>query len=127
MPYCPKCHYEYTGDVEMCPDCDVKLVAELPEDDDFDETIYKDWVRVARFRSDQYAKMVLEALHSKDIPAVIYSGAGHFGITGQMGMSSYLPILGTYSLLVPKEYVDVACFEGEALLGEEWQNSRVDE
>lgn len=125
MPYCPKCHYEYTGDIDTCPDCDVKLVAEMPQE--FDETDYKDWVRIARFRSEQYAKMVIEALHSKDIPAVIFSGAGYFGATGQMGLSSFSPIDGAYSLMVPTEYVDVACFEGEALLGEEWEKSRVDD
>ncbi len=127
MPYCPKCHYEYTGDIEMCPDCDVKLVPELPADEDFDETVSKDWVRIARFRSEQYAKMILETLRSKDIPAVIYSGAGYFGATGQMGWSSFAPIDGAYSLMVPREFVDAAGFECEALLGEEWEKSRVDE
>jgi hypothetical protein len=100
-------------------------VDELPDDSDFDETVYEDWVRIARFRSEQYAQMVLDALRSKDIPSVIFSGAGHFGITGQMGLSSFRPIDGAYSLLVPKEYIDEADFEGSSLLGEEWENSRV--
>lgn len=30
MPYCPKCRYEYRADVTKCPDCDEKLVDELP-------------------------------------------------------------------------------------------------
>lgn len=30
MPFCPECKYEYRPDIETCPDCDVKLVDELP-------------------------------------------------------------------------------------------------
>ncbi len=123
MPYCPNCHYEYTDDVDKCPDCDVKLVPEIPED--FDETVYENWVRIARFRSEQFAQMVLETLRSKDIPAVVFSGAGYFGMTGQMGLSSFSPIDGAYSLLVPEKYIKDADFEGESLLGDEWEKSKV--
>lgn len=125
MPYCPKCHYEYNPEVFECPDCCVALVAEIPED--FDEKIYENWVRVVRFRSEQYAHMILEALRSKEIPSVIVSGAGHFGITGQMGVSSFRPVDGGYSLMVPAEFVDRANFEGNALLGDEWEKSKADE
>jgi hypothetical protein len=41
MPYCPKCRYEYIEGVEECPDCDVKLVEEMPPEEE-DEDILRD-------------------------------------------------------------------------------------
>lgn len=32
MPYCPVCRYEYVKSMTTCPDCDVNLVDELPEE-----------------------------------------------------------------------------------------------
>ncbi|SYZ72990.1 conserved hypothetical protein [Candidatus Zixiibacteriota bacterium] len=36
--FCPKCHYEYEIGITECPDCGIKLVAELPPDDEIDYT-----------------------------------------------------------------------------------------
>ena len=33
MAWCPKCRYEYRDGIEMCPDCKVALVDELPSED----------------------------------------------------------------------------------------------
>jgi len=33
MPFCPKCKYEYREGIEVCPDCDVKLVPKLHEEE----------------------------------------------------------------------------------------------
>ena len=127
MPYCPKCRYEYNPGIAVCPDCDEQLVAALPEepDADDDEEVYDDWVQIGRLTSTQYAEMVIEALQAKDIPAVLHSGSGHFGETGQMGPSSFRPVGGGYSLWVPREFADDADQEAEVILGELWQKSRL--
>ncbi|MFO7897208.1 MAG: DUF2007 domain-containing protein [Candidatus Cloacimonadales bacterium] len=41
--YCPKCRAEYVAGKTECPDCHVKLVENLPPED---EVIYKDFVTV---------------------------------------------------------------------------------
>ncbi|UCC44388.1 MAG: hypothetical protein JSU65_00200 [Candidatus Zixiibacteriota bacterium] len=125
VPFCPNCEYEYKAGVSTCPDCEEPLVDKLPEEEEESETEYDDWVHMARLNSDQYARMLLEALHAKDIPAVIRSGTGHFGQTGQMGTSSFRPVGGGYSLFVPQEFLQQADTEAELLLGEEWHAARL--
>ena len=34
MPWCPKCKNEYVEGILICPDCEIDLVDELPEDTD---------------------------------------------------------------------------------------------
>jgi hypothetical protein len=127
MPFCPKCRYEYESGVSVCPDCDEPLVAELPplesDDPSADLSRYRDWVQLARMSSPEYAELVLQALRSKDIPAVILSGTGHFGITGQMGATAFRAVGGGYSLMVPSEHIFEADQEGRSVLGQDWDNS----
>lgn len=126
MPYCPRCEYEYAPGVETCPDCGARLVDELPEERwlNREELDHGKWIAVARLKSSQYAEMILEALRAKSIPAVILSSTGYFGRTGQMGISAFLPIAGSYSVMVPREYAEDADQEGETILGDEWRASR---
>ena len=86
---------------------------------------YKDWIQLARLTSYQYAQIIVEALRDKDIPVVIHSGAGYFGLLGQMGPSSFRPIDGAFSIMVPREFVVDADREAEAILGDEWKNARL--
>jgi hypothetical protein len=124
--FCPKCRYEYTQMVTVCPDCNEQLVTRLPdESNELDDGKSYDWVQIGRLTSDQYAEMVLEALHSKDIPAVILGGGGHFGQTGQMGPSSARPVGGGFSLMVPREFVTQANEEAQAILGDEWEQAKL--
>lgn len=123
MPFCPSCHYEYDDDVFTCPDCEVELVDELPEESD--EPEYEDWTALARLNSEQEMEMVQEVMRNEGIPVVVQSGTGHFGVTGQMGMSSFRPIGGGYSLLVPYEFLERADRIGSGLLGEEWDKLRL--
>ncbi len=128
MPYCPNCRYEYQDSVTVCPDCNETLVSDLPaetENDSPDDRKYQDWVQIARLTSPQYAEMIVEGLRARDIPAVIQSGTGHFGITGQMGPSSFRPIGGGYSLMVPREHVAAADREAALILGDEWEKSKL--
>jgi hypothetical protein len=124
--FCPECRYEYKTGVTTCPDCGATMVATLPEKDPENEAArYQNWVHVARLTSSISAQMLLDVLRSKNIPAVILSGSGHFGQTGQMGPSSFRPIDGAYSLMVPQEFVSDADAEAEALLGDEWKKARL--
>lgn len=126
--FCPKCRYEYIEGTEVCPDCGEKLVEELPPRKEVggpdDPARFDDWIEIGRLTSQQYADMALESLRVKGIPAVILSGAGYFGQTGQMGISSYLPAGGAYTLVVPEEYVRDANLEMESVLGDEWLKAR---
>jgi len=143
MPFCPKCHYEYLPTVSICPDCEVRLVAQLPlEPEEPEESggpedwhepeepenleSFDNWIPVARFTSTQYADMVLEALQSKDIPAVLSDKTGYFGQTGQMGISGNPPIEGAVvTLFVPQEFSVDADQEGRIILGDEWDKAKL--
>ena len=122
MPFCPSCKYEYQAGMTICPDCDVALVASLPEEEDDGE---KDWAPLARIMSQQVAEMVAEALEAKGISALVYSGAGYFGQAGAMGVSSYQPVGGGFTIMVPRESIEDADREGEVILGEEWQKAKL--
>jgi len=129
MPFCPKCRYEYNTGTSICPDCDEPLVDRLPDKSESDpnNTLadYDNWVCIGRLTSSIYANMINEVFREKEIPVVVLSGTGHFGQTGQMGASSFRPIDGAYSILVPEEYVEDADQEAEIILGEDWTKFRV--
>lgn len=122
MPFCPNCRYEYNPGVSKCPDCDVELVASLPEEPQ--GKVYERWIQLARLSSLQYTHMLEQALHEKEIPIVVQSGAGHFGVTGQMGISAR-PIGGGYSIMVPEEFVVAADSVASGMLGEEWEAAKL--
>jgi hypothetical protein len=129
MPYCPKCKYEYRPGIEYCPDCHERLVYSLPDDIIEDEPDiyagYDDWLPLARLTSLQFAEMVVEGLKAKNIPVVMLSEAGHFGITGQLGMGTYRPVGGGYLIMVPEAFADDADREAELMLGDEWVKARL--
>jgi len=128
MPFCPKCRYEYNPHVSKCPDCEETLVSELPPEEEgtfVDAEQYDDWVQLARFNSDGHAHMIEDALRSSGIPVVVLSGAGHFGQTGQMGFSSFRPVGGGFSMVVPAEFAEQADQIGGSILGEIWMKARL--
>ena len=126
MPFCPKCKYEYRPEISECPDCGVRLVASLPlEPEAADEKQY-DWTPVARITSPDYGSMIVETLRNKDIPAILTDSSGHFSKIGAVGMSSFQPVAGVgTTLLVPKEFVEEAAGEAQAIFGEEWEHIKL--
>lgn len=127
MPFCPSCRYEYEEGTVVCPDCDAKLVAELPplpDDGDDAERSEGEWVALARLTSSGMAEMVVEGLRAKDIPALINSGVGYFGAAGTQGLSSFAPVGGGYTILVAADHLEDAIAEAKILLGENWEKSK---
>lgn len=129
MPFCPTCRYEYSAETFKCPDCDQWLVAQLPPEEegasDNDGPEEFDWVPLALITSDLSADMLVEVLHDKDIPAVVLSGGGFFGRTGQMGLTSFNAAGVGFIVAVPKEYIEAADTEGAGILGEDWPKVRL--
>ncbi len=129
MPFCPKCRYEYRPDISVCPDCNEKLVSHLPErlesHEKYDTVDFKNWIPLARFDSQITAEMIIDVLRSKGLPAVILSGAGYFGLTGQMGLGSFRSIGGAYTVMVSKDFADEAAGEASAILGDEWETVKL--
>jgi len=68
MPYCPKCGYEYEVGVDVCSDCDVDLVNELPPPIP-EEYQNEEWVELYSFPGTLYAGMAIELLYREGIPA----------------------------------------------------------
>ena len=126
MSFCPKCRCEYREGIMECADCHTKLVPMLPEEQPPDYTPdYEDWIQLARLTSQPSAEMIVEGLRAKSIPVVVLSGAGHFGLLGQMGPSSFRPVGGGYSVLIPKDYVARANHEAGLILGDEWEKAKL--
>jgi len=111
-----------------CADCHVLLVSylpPLPNENDEDDQASVEWVQIARLTAREYAEMLVESLHAKDIPAVILSGSGHFGFIGAMGATAVYPAGGGFSIAVPKENVAEADAEGAALFGDDWEKAKL--
>ena len=125
MPFCPRCKCEYNEGIDTCADCDERLVAQLPVET-VDPSDDIDWVPLARLTSPQYAEMVREVLEAKSIPVTVLSSTGHFGITGQMGFSSYRPIGGMYTVMVARNSLEDATGEAETVLGDAWEHAKIE-
>lgn len=84
MPYCPECLVEYTEGVDICSDCDVKLLPGLPPEpmDNPDDEI--DSVLLVKPETVMQAMFVAEALDDAGIPYV----ARGLGITDSIGGSA---------------------------------------
>ena len=124
MPYCPECRYEYKEGVFRCPECDQPLVESLSDMIEGEES-YKDWIALAKLTSLQFAEMLEESLRNSHVPVVILRGTGFFGKTGQMGMTSFQPAGGVYTVMVPREYVGDADAHGQSIMGEDWVKARL--
>ncbi len=75
MPFCPKCRCEYENDVQICADCEVDLVAELPPEipEEYSEA---EWVELCTFPGTLYARMAVDLLNKEGISAYSQSFFG---------------------------------------------------
>jgi hypothetical protein len=82
MAFCPFCRVEHPATLTHCPDCGVRLVAELPLMESPAAPVEE--VPVKRFRSQIEAEMWAEILEDAGIPTVLVPlgpGSGGFGIS----------------------------------------------
>ncbi len=73
MPYCPECRDEFQEWVEVCPDCNVALVRELPvlpEREVTDEPL----VHIATAPNEPLANMWVGILENEGIHSLLKSG-----------------------------------------------------
>ena len=69
MPYCPKCRDEFRAGAEICPDCNVALVEELPplpEEKSRERLVY-----IATVSGEPEAEIVSGILEENDIRCLI--------------------------------------------------------
>ncbi len=126
MPFCPHCKYEYKPIVTTCPDCGATLVDRLLEEDSTKSSDRgKEWVALARLTSQHLAEMLKGALEAAQIPVIVNSETGHFGQSGQLGVSSFIPVGGGYVVFVPNEFVFDAEQEARLILGEDWDKVKI--
>lgn len=88
MQYCPKCGAEYRDDIQICADCDVELVNDMPPEipEDYQDV---EWVELIAFPGSLYAQMAVEMLHREGIPAYYQSIFGGSSL-GMQGGADYL-------------------------------------
>ena len=126
MPFCPKCKYEYRPEISECPDCGERLVASLPLEPEVADDPQYDWTPIARITSPQYGSMILEVLRNKEIPAILSDSSGHFSKIGAVGVSSFQPVAGVgTTLMVPREFVEEAAGEAQAIFGNDWKHMKL--
>ena len=100
MPFCPLCKSEYSPGTRRCPDCEVDLIEELPEEADLeeaDEDLPEDLVLLYSTRNRVYAEFLKETLENSNIPCYMKSsgsfleeGLGYVA-KGKKGYKIYVP------------------------------------
>ena len=71
MPFCPECGYEYVAGIARCPDCNAKLVEELPPEKI--DTKELELVPLYDLPGIVYSEMVKEVLEKEGIECFIKS------------------------------------------------------
>ncbi len=67
MPFCPRCKYEFAEGLDICPDCNAKLVDKIPEEHE----VSIKWVLLSTLSSPIMAEMVKETLENHGIRSFI--------------------------------------------------------
>ncbi len=74
MAFCPNCEAEYKEGINVCPDCNMELVAELTEANKVHDTSDGEPVALQSFKSSAEAEMVHEVLASNNVRSFVQGG-----------------------------------------------------
>lgn len=121
MPFCPKCAFEYSNELRVCPDCVVALVDHLPVKGTTVATSPDDsWVRVCTVGDGLTSKMICGLLDSNNIPSMTMASAFH-QTDDQAGsiMSADLTPSKNEVVMVPREFRKEAELLLLAILGDD--------
>jgi hypothetical protein len=95
--FCPKCRFEYNPGVNVCPDCEIELVSQLPAEDD-PEVAYDEPVPVFESGDMSVLLVAQSMLENEDIPFWLKgSMVADYVSGGGMGLN---PAGGPYKVLV---------------------------
>ena len=99
MSFCPKCRAEYVEGVEMCPDCQIMLVQELPPKD---EVGYIDLVELQRVPDEVSGVMMKGILENSGVNVILRAAK----IPWYNGIASTWSTSYWGKILVPKEELE---------------------
>jgi hypothetical protein len=107
MPFCPLCKAEYSSGTKRCPDCEVDLVEELPEEADLEgaggeEELPEDLVLLYSTRNKVYAEFLKETLENSNIPCYMTSSGSFL----EQGLGYVAKGKAGYKIYVPRDKYD---------------------
>jgi hypothetical protein len=107
MPFCPLCKAEYGAGAKRCPDCEVDLLEELPEEADLEdlsgeEDLPEGLVLLYTTRNKVYAEFLKETLENSNIPCYMTSSGGVF----EEGLGYVTKGKGGYKIYVPEDKLE---------------------
>lgn len=107
MPFCPLCKAEYGAGSKRCPDCEVDLLEELPEEADLEELggeeeLPEGLALLYATRNKIYAEFLKETLENSNIPCYMTSSGGFF----EEGLGYVTKGKGGYKIYVPDDKLE---------------------
>jgi len=98
MVFCPKCSAEYSVTFDVCAECGVDLISDIPLEipEGCDDG---DWIELHTFPGNLYANMAVELLMREGIPSYSISNQGSAASSGH---SDYLNSNSTVYVLEPE-------------------------
>lgn len=98
MPFCPQCTAEYKLEVSTCPDCQVDLVAQLPQTE---FTEYGDWSTVESVPNELAGNILQSVLQEDGIPVYLrcHDVPNYGAVKGNASQSEWGDVLVPANLL----------------------------
>jgi hypothetical protein len=102
MPFCPLCKSEYGSGTKRCPDCEVDLVEELPEEAEMEDSegeLPENLILLYSTRNKVYAEFLKETLENSDIPCYMKTSGSFL----EEGLGYVTKKRGGYKIYVPED------------------------
>ena len=102
MPFCPLCKSEYGSGTKRCPDCEVDLIEELPDEAELGESgddLPENLVLLYSTRNKVYAEFLKETLENSDIPCYMKTSGSFL----EEGLGYVSKKKGGYKIYVPED------------------------